>query len=500
MDIERIKGILINLKGNDGTLSQRAVRSSFWVFSLRMTQQLLSFSRLIILARFLAPNDFGLMGISLLMMSMLETFSQTGFQQALIQKKEDINSYLDTAWTFSILRGVILFGILYIIAPYAAIFFDSPEAKTITRIIGISIIFKAFTNIGVIYFQKELEFNKQYMYQLSGTVSDFVVSIVTVLILGNIWAIVYGSLAGNAAMLIVSYLIHSYRPHLKFSFGKAKELYGYGKWIMWSTILAFLVTQGDDVLVGKILSATALGLYQMAYRISNLPATEITHVISQVTFPLYVKIQDNDVQLRETYLKVFQFITFISFPITGLIFVLSSDFITFFLGEKWLQIVPSMKVLVLAGLLRSIAASSGNLFYAIGKTNIDTKLQGIRFLVLAAVIYPLTIKWGIFGTSIAVFFSIFIIYMGFSIITLKIIKCSLKKYANLILTPLFTTLLVSILMTILKNILEKGFIELALVSIAGVLSYVFIIFILDLRLNYNIKNLLKESKNSLIGV
>jgi lipopolysaccharide exporter len=500
MNIQHAKKIIFSLRENGGSLSQRAVKSSFWVFFLRMTQQLLGFARLIILARVLAPNDFGLMGISLLMMSTLETFSQTGLQQALIQKKEEINSYLDTVWTFSIFRGAILFGVLYMIAPYAAIFFDSPEAKPIIQVIGISIILKAFTNIGVIYFQKELEFNKQYIYQLSGTVSDFVVSVILVLLLGNIWALVYGLIAGNIAMLIISYLIHPYRPHLNFNFRKVKELFGYGKWVMWSTILAFLVTQGDDILVGKILSATALGLYQMSYKISNLPATEITHVISQVTFPLYSKIQDDDVRLRESYLKVFQFITFVSFPITGLIFVLSSDFTTLFLGDKWLQMVPSMKILVLEGLVRSIAASSGNLFYAMGKTKIDTKLQVIRFILLVTLIYPLTIKWGIFGTSIAVFFSISISCIGFSIITLKIIKCSLKRCVSILLIPLFITLLVSIFMTMLKNMLATGLFEFAFLSIVGILLYGFILLVLDNKLNYNIKDLLKESKDSLIGV
>ena len=102
------------------SLSQRVVRGGIWVFTLRITQQVFSLIRIVILARILSPQDFGLMGIALLTMATLETFSQTGFQQALIQKKENVESYLNSAWTVLILRGFILFGILYIIAPYAA--------------------------------------------------------------------------------------------------------------------------------------------------------------------------------------------------------------------------------------------------------------------------------------------------------------------------------------------------------------------------------------------
>ncbi|MCD6270366.1 oligosaccharide flippase family protein, partial [bacterium] len=279
----KIKRVVNNLMEPGKTLSQRVVKGGFWVFLLRIVNRGFSLIRLVILARILSPNDFGLMGIALLTMATLDTFSQTGFQQALVQKKEDIKSYLDSAWTVLILRGFILFAILFFIAPYAAIFFDAPEAKSIIQVIGFAVLLQAFTNIGVIYFQKELEFNKQFIYQLSGTLADFIVAISAVLILKNVWALVLGLLAGSFARFVVSYLIHPYRPHLSFDLGRAKELFGFGKWVLGSSILVFLITQGDDIFVGKLLGVAALGFYQMAYRISNMPATEITHVISQVT-------------------------------------------------------------------------------------------------------------------------------------------------------------------------------------------------------------------------
>jgi len=318
--LNKIKKIVNNLITPGETLSQKVVKGGFWVFFLRIVNRGFSLIRLIILARILSPSDFGLMGIALLTMSTLETFSQTGFQQALIQKKEDIESYLNSAWTVLIFRGLILFVILYLIAPYAALFFNVPEARPIIRVIGFSILFQAFTNIGVIYFKKELEFRKQFIYQFTGTLADFIVAVSAVLILKNVWALVLGLLAGNIVRCFVSYLIHPYRPHLSKDLVKAKELFGFGKWIMGSSILIFLVTQGDDIFVGKLLGTTALGFYQLAYRISNMPATEITHVISQVTFPAYSKLQDNIPKLREAYIKVLQVTTFLSFPIAGLIF------------------------------------------------------------------------------------------------------------------------------------------------------------------------------------
>ncbi|MBE9593190.1 MAG: lipopolysaccharide biosynthesis protein, partial [Proteobacteria bacterium] len=438
-----IKKTINNIAKPGENISQRAVRSGFWVFSLRIVQQLFNLGRLVILARILAPHDFGLLGIALLTMATLETFSQTGFHAALIQKKEDIKSYLDSAWTVLILRGLILFTILYLIAPYAATFFNAPEAKPIIQVIGVSFFLQAFTNIGVIYFQKELEFNKEFIYQFAGTLADFIVAVSAVLILQNVWALVFGLLAGNAVRLIVSYFIHPYRPRLSSDLGKAKELFVFGKWILGSSILVFLITQGDSIFVGKMLGVTALGFYQLAYRISNMPATEITHVISRVTFPAYSKLQDNLPKLREAYLKVLQFTAFLSFPIAGLIFVLAPDFTMIFLGEKWMPMVPAMQVLALWGLLRSIGATTGPLFLGVGKPRIAAKLQFARLILLVIIIYPLTIKWGILGTSLAVLLSILPVEPFTFYLTIKIIKCRVWEFGKLIALPMLGVAIMS---------------------------------------------------------
>lgn len=399
---------LKNLFEPGQTLSQKVVRGGFWVFALRITQQVFNFVRLIILARVLAPSDFGLMGIALLTIATLETFSQTGFQQALIQKKENIETYLNTAWTVLILRGLLLFVVLFFIAPSAATFFDAPKALPIIRIIGLAILFRAFTNIGVVYFQKELEFNKQFIYQFSGTLADFIVAVSAALILRSVWALVFGLLAGNFVRFIISYFIHPYKPHISFDLEKTRELFGFGKWILGSSILMFLITQGDDIFVGKLLGITALGFYQMAYKISNMPVTEITRVVSQVTFPAYSKLQDDLPKLREAYLKVLQIVAFLSIPMATLIFILAPDLTRIFLGEKWMPIVPAMQVLAIFGAIRSIGATLGPVYTAKGRPDYPTKLNFMRFILIVILIYPLTVRFGILGTALTVLLATFI--------------------------------------------------------------------------------------------
>lgn len=487
--------VISNLRKPSKSLSERVVRGGFWIFSLRITERAFSLVRLIILARILSPNDFGLMGIALLVMATLDTFSQTGFRQALIQKKKDIKSYLDSAWTVLILRGFILFAILFFIAPYAAIFFKAPQAKPIIQIIGFSVLLQGFANIGVIYFQKELEFNKQFIYQLSGTLADFIVAVSAVLIFKNVWALVFGLLAGNIARLIASYLIHPYRPHLSRDLGRAKELFGFGKWILGSSVLSFSNTQGDDIFVGKLLGATMLGFYQMAYRISNMPATEITHVISQATLPAYSKLQDNLPKLREAYLKVLQLTAFLSFPIAGLIFVLAPDFTKIFLGEKWMPMVPAMQVLALWGLIRSIGATTGPIFQGVGKPGIATKLQFARLILLVIIIYPLAIKWGILGASLAVLLSILPVEPVTFYLTTKIIHCRIWELGKLIALPILGILVMWSVVSAFKYLIFNSvrvFSFFGLVVI-GIIIYVGMAIVFDWLFGYNIRATIEES-------
>ena len=481
------------------TLSRKVIRGGFWVFALRITQQVFSLVRLIILARILSPNDFGLMGIALVTMATLEIFSRTGFQAALIQKKEDIRCYLNSAWTVLILRGFILFTILYFIAPYAAIFFNVPDAKPIIQIIGFSLLFQEFTNIGIIYFQKELEFNKQFLYQLSGTLADFFVAVSAAIILRSIWALVFGMLAGNFVKCVLSYIIISYKPRLSLDFGKAKELFSFGKWILGSSILVFLLTQGDDIFVGKLLGATALGFYQIAYRISNIPATEITHVVSQVTFPAYSKLQDDLIKLKEAYLRVLQVIAFLSLPIAGLIFVLAPDFTRIFLGEKWMPMVPSIQVLVWWGVIRGLVGAISPVFLSIGSPRIVTKLQAVQTMLLFILLYPLTVNGGILGASLAVFFSALVMFFIRNYILIKTISCKTWEFYKLILFPLSFTM-ISIITIIFLKLLFMNLVNIYyLLLFIGifVLTLVLSSFIADRLLNYGIRAVIRESLNSL---
>lgn len=429
--------------------------------------------RTIVLARFLAPEDFGLFGIAMLSLSTLETFSQTGYQEALIQRRGDMASYLDTAWTVSVIRGCLLFAILFFSAPVIAGFFSSPGAVLIIRIIAISTLLAGFRNIGILHLTKELEFNKKCLYEFSATIADLIVSIYLVITFRNVWALVWGGLAGQMVRLIMSFVIHPGRARLKFEKEKFKDLIHYGRWLLVSGILIFLVTQGDDIFVAKMLGIAALGFYQMAYRLSNLPATEITHVISQVTFPAYAKLQDNLPRLKTAYLEVLQVTLVVSFPIAGCIFTLGPDFTRIFLGGHWLPMVPAMQALVIAGLIRSTGATTGPLFQAIGRPDLATKLQIAKLILLLLIIYPLTLRWGILGTALAVVINGALVNPFAHLKAIRIVGGRAKEFIKILSIPCCSTVVMAILLYVTKARLISltSWVSLILVLGAGLSIY-----------------------------
>jgi len=425
------------------TLPQKMVHGGFWISFIKIIRKVLSLIRLIIIGRILAPSDFGLMGIALLTMSALETFSSFGFGQALIQKKENTDNYLDAAWTVLIVRGFIVFIIVYLVAPYVAFFFHTPEVKPIIQVLGLVTFFQAFTNIGVIFFQKESEFNKVFLYRFVGISTNFIVAVVAAIVLRSVWALVLGLLAEKIVSIVISYLIHPYRPHLSKDIGKAKELFGFGKWILGSSAFVFIGEHIDDIFVGRVLSAIALGFYQMAYRISGMLETEITQVISTVAFPAYAKIQDKQTRLQKAYFRIMRLTIAISLPITVGMVLLAPEFTQIFLSEKWMPMVTTMQLLAVAGLIKSIVSTGSPLFIGSGYPKYEFYMQLIRGFIILLVIYPLIELMGISGAAIGVILSIAGMLVIWYPLSQKITKASWQKYFDTFWPPLFCSLIMA---------------------------------------------------------
>ena len=481
-------------------LFHRTVRGGFWVFALRTFTQVLSFARYIVLARVLAVEDIGLLGVAMLIMQTLNTFTQTGFQAALIRKKGNIQDYLNTTWTIGLIRAVVLFLVLYMAAGYInlPIFKVPPEkfalAIAIIRVIGLSFLLQALANVGTVYFRKELRFNREFILQISGSLTDVCITICIALAYRTVWSLVLGNLAGNLLRCVLSYALHSHRPRFQLDFDKAREMWRFGKWIFGGTVLCFLLTQGDDFFVWGYLGVSALAFYQMAFKFSNIPATEISHIISQVTFPALSKLQDDIPRLKDAYLKILQFTAFLSVPTAGLILVLAPDFVMLFLKENWEPIIPALQILSIYGMLRSLGATRGPVFQATGKLHISTKLQCVKLIILAILIYPLTKHFGITGTALALLLENAIGFPIGTYLTIKITKSGTWEMIKPIIFPLAATIVMIFMIYLFKCLFfqKTTFLSFLAINIIAILTYAGSSLLLDCICGCGIKTTIQQ--------
>ncbi len=381
--------------------SHRVVSAGIWSITFRAADRLINLARVVVLARILTPNDFGLLGIAMLSLAFVQAFSITGFGEALIQKKEDITSYLDTAWTVSIIRGAIIAVVLYLSAGYVAGFFDTMEAKSVIQVIGSVMLLKGFANQGIIYFQKDLEFHKLFIYDFGRTLAVFVTSVILALLWKNVWALVWGVIAGDIVATILSYVLHPYRPRLRFDFQKAKQLYTFGRWIYLSTLLTFLSAQLDKGVIGKVIGSASLGLYQVGSTISNTATGELSQAISQVVFPAYSKLQLDLSRLRQTFLTTWENTACLTLPLSILVLILAGGIVQVVLGPQWLPAVTAVRILAMAGFFTSLIRICGALLQAIGKPRLHMQLNLVQIAVAGILIYPLTRLMEINGAALA---------------------------------------------------------------------------------------------------
>ncbi|WP_148415067.1 lipopolysaccharide biosynthesis protein [Haloferax sp. KTX1] len=480
---------------SDGTAEQKAIQSGVWVTGINVGDRILQLIKIIVLARLLSPAAFGLLGIGLVTLAAFEQFSRLGLDQALIQHKdENVDGYLNTVWVMKIIRGFTIASIAYILAPFISDVFNEPQAKSLIRVLSISPLILGMQNPGVVYFRKDLDFHKEFAYQIVARLVDAVIAIAFAVVFRNVWALAAGLVASNVSKTIISYVIHNYRPDLTFNVEYAKEMFGFGKWLLASSILIFLYGQGDDAFVGWFFGATTLGVYQIAYRFSNAPATEITHVISRVTFPAYSKVQDDKNRLRAGYYRAVQLSSLIAFPMVGGIIAIAPIFVTTVLGDRWTSAIPLIQLLAFWGGIRAIGANIGPVLKAVGRPDFDTKIQIIKVIFILIFIYPAA---EIYGTNGVIY-----VLIGSALLTMPVlyhIVLSIVEgtYSSLIHYLIYPTIGSTLMYLIVVSLRERitvigGSGKLILLVIIGVLSYVVIMLSIDKWMNYNITGLVQS--------
>lgn len=498
--LRRLRGALKRIVPA-GSLATRTVRSGIWALSTKLSDRALRTVVLLIIVRFLSPEDFGLMAIALLTIAGIKRFSELGIDAALIYQKDDnIDRYLNTAWCLQAIRGLVAGAIIFLSAPFLASFFNDPRLVDILRVVAISPVLFGIRNPAVIYFQKDLAFQKQFPFQLSWTVTYVIVAVALAVSFGTVWALVLGYIAADVVQTIASYLLADYRPRPTFEMAAAKELIGYGKWLTASSMIYFTIDHVDDVVVGWALTATSLGFYQLAYQFALAPMTEVTNVVSTVMFPAYSKLQDDLGKLRNAFFRTVQVTTFVTFPMAVGIIVVAPLFVEVFLGSEWTPMITVLQIIGVHGLFISLAVSFAPIWKALGRPDYNTKVGLVRLLIMLALLVPATTRFGIEGTAavvvlVYVFPTMFIdIYL-----LVNLIETSYLRFARAVAYPITASGLMGVAVWLLDERLHLGSapLELAVLVVSGVVTYACLVLVLEFGLRWGLRDNLQVVVNAI---
>ncbi len=377
-----------------------------WIGGARGINRGLALLKNILAARLLAPQDFGQFGALLLVTSLFEIATTFGVRPIIIQEKKTSHKFLSTAWTISIIRGGLIALAVLISSSFMASFFNDRSLVPLFAVIALVPFIKGFINPGIILLQKELDFSKMAILRGLITLIEFVTTVGAALIIRNVWALLLGFLMAALSETILSFIFSRYRPSLKFDLVKFRSIFNRGKWLTGSSIFNYSATQGDDLLVGRLLGLQNLGFYQLAYKLANLPLTEISDLLSQIVLPIYSKISGDTQRLRRAFLKTTFYSTGLASLLAIFLIIFAQPLVRVVLGERWLPIVPPLRILAIFGVLRSLAENAKPFFFSKGDFKTIAFFDAARTIILAILILPLINYYQISGAALAILISL----------------------------------------------------------------------------------------------
>jgi O-antigen/teichoic acid export membrane protein len=363
-----------------------------------------------------ADADFGLIALAGAVLETFDVLTSTGFGSALIQDEDIREETLDTVWSIQVGRSVLLCAAIFFAAPYVTELYQSSKPldeqaqyvllTPILRLIGLRFLIGGCSNVGIFLLRKELDFRRVETLGIITQTMSITTTIVCGFLLRNVWALVIGQLAQQILYTVGSYFVHPYRPALRIRRDCAGNLFRFGLPLTASGILFLITSNAPNFVVAWVCGIPALGLYSLAFTLSNLPVSCLSNVISGVTPSTYAKLQGAPERLSQVFFQVLELVAALAIPASVGMYLLAPSFVGIIYGPKMLPMVACFEVLTVYGMVNALAESCEPLFIFTGRLRMQLGMHLVRAALMAGLIYPLTRALGIEGAALAAVLSI----------------------------------------------------------------------------------------------
>ena len=382
------------------SFARRVAIGIAWMTTARAAVRVLGLISTIVLARLLVPADFGLIAMAMVIATGLELLTLFGFDAALIQRKEIAREHYDSAWTLNLSLGVGLAALLAALAVPVAEFYREPRLEAIMYIIGFKFMIHHAANPGIVDFRRNINFRPEFVIQVGPKLAGILTTIPAAFLLRDYRALLAGMLMTSGVTFLLSYVMHPHRP--RWCLSEARELYQFSRWLLLNNFVLFLRNRSADLIIGRAFGPSSLGIFSIASEVSNLPSHEMVAPINRVLFPSYVQLSDDLNRLREAFRASLGFIALIILPASAGLAAVADPLVRVMLGEKWLDTVPIISLLALAGASTVLQTNTGSLHNALGQPRMIALTGAVQVALLLPMLLFATFEFGLHGTAWAV--------------------------------------------------------------------------------------------------
>lgn len=374
------------MSGDQG-LARGAMRGTMWNSATFMLSKGLLLISTMVLARLLAPDDFGLMAIGLLFMAYLDALGDLGVGPAVIYRQQDSARDASTAQLMAAGTGSVLAVVTALTAPWAAAFFDEPRAASIIQVLAVSFLIHMLGSVHDARLQRDLDFKRRFGPEVGKAFVKSAVSIVMALLGFGVWSLVWGQVAGTVVGTLLYWRVAGFGFRPVFDLDTAKSLLRFGLPMTLLGLLGILIQNMDYLVIGRRLDATALGYYTIAFRVPELVLMNLCYILSQALFPAYARLRHDPEALRNGFARTLRYVTVVTAPVGVGLAVVAPEVMLLTFGPQWEPAIPVMQVLAVYALLYSISFNVGDVYKATGRPGVLNIISVVKIAVTAPLLW-----------------------------------------------------------------------------------------------------------------
>lgn len=378
------------------SLRQKAFSGVFWSAAQRGCDQGIHFVVSLVLARLLAPEQFGLLAMVTVFVTLATGFSDGGFSFAVIQRKKVTQTDLSSVFYFNLFLAGLMVGVLYVVAPAVAAFYRQPELTELLRFIAIAVPFAALGKIHLTKFSKELRFRTMLSATLPATVISGGVAITLAFQGWGVWALAYQAILQQGLRSLFAWFASSWRPSLEFSWASIRSMFPYGSRLAVAGFLNQAFENLYVLVIGRVFSPVDLGFYQRAQGFKRMTALNLNYVVGRVTFPVYSSIQDDPKRLKTVFIKTVFLLSLLCFPAMALMAGVAEPLIVTLIGEKWTPAAPYLSLLAVVGSMYPLNSINLSILKALGHSKLFLRLEILKRTLTLLVLF-VTFRYGLYA-------------------------------------------------------------------------------------------------------